>query len=109
MSWPGSTTAGRMFQYQWKRTDPDSHHDFAAYDGKLNIGRIYREDRNLKSGQWFWTMTAMIPGRNGVVCDGYLPTKEQAATQVESAYTVLKARAAAEAEHNDGHVGPLDD
>jgi hypothetical protein len=96
--------AGRNFLYDWKRTDPDSHHDFAAYDGKLNIGRIYREDRNVKSGLWSWSMTAVLPGGAGVICSGYLQTKVQAATQVELVYTVLKARAEAEAEFNDGSI-----
>lgn len=98
--------AGRNLTYDWKRTSPDSHYDFSAYDGKLNIGRIYREDRNLKSGQWFWSMTAVLPGAAGVACSGYLLTKDQAATQVELVYTVLKARAEAEAELNDGVISP---
>lgn len=100
---------GAKFQYRWNRTFPDSHFDFSASDGKVTVGRVYREDRNLKSGQWFWTMTAIIPGRHGVTCHGYLPTKDQAVTQVEATYTVLKARAEAEAECNEGVVSTLDD
>lgn len=104
MSPPGNSGAGRRFRYEWRRTLPDSRHDFAAWDGKVNVGRVYREDRNRKSGQWFWSMTASVAGRAGVACEGYLPTKEEAVKKVENVYAALKARAAAEAEWNEGVV-----
>ena len=56
----------------WQRTEiagQTKPYDFAAVDGEVKVGRIYRDSGTVHAAPgWFWAMGAFGPGinRNGV-------------------------------------------
>jgi hypothetical protein len=63
-----------------------SSDDLCAFEGRVIVGRIYREARALPGqGEWYWTMV-VFTDRKPRARDGWEATKEAAQRRVEDAY-----------------------
>jgi hypothetical protein len=79
-----------LMKLTWQRTVIGGQikpYDFAAHDGDVKVGRIYKHDTHGGAANWFWTMNAVGPNivrsRN---CSGTVPTKAEAVRLVEQTY-----------------------
>ena len=79
-----------IVKLQWSRTVIGGQmkpYDFAAVDGEVKVGRIYRHDTHGGPANWFWAMNASGPeidragNRSGTVA-----TKVEAVRLVEETY-----------------------
>ena len=67
---------------KWRRSFPDTSHDFTAYDGEITVGRIYRH-WDEKRWQWFFQL---IPASSG--CGN---SRQEAIDALIQAYEAWKA------------------
>jgi hypothetical protein len=72
----------RRFELRWQRTWEDRSYDFAAFDGELRVGRIYRHEGGPSGNKWWWSMTAKIGNRIGTD-SGTSDDRDDACLQVE--------------------------
>jgi hypothetical protein len=82
---------------KWQRTvigGRTAPYDFAAYDGEIGVGRIYRTGTVHSGLRWFWAMNGWGPGitRDGILCNGLAATKAEAVRLVEDTYARCLAK-----------------
>ena len=89
-------------KYRWARTWPDDRdwqgkavEDYVAFDGELNIGRIYLDQQTLRKSQWRWAGGYPVGYRTVIMPNsGWLPTSALAAQQVEEYWDRMLERIA---------------
>lgn len=77
-------------RYRWRRTFPEAHRDFVAYDGLEQIGRVmHHRNASHSDGVWAWTLTGagIWPGRRHA---GEAPTRAEAIAALLGAWEALK-------------------
>lgn len=79
----------------WSRTiigGKTAPYDFVAHDGDIDVGRIYRHTTHGGPANWFWAMQAWGPGidRTGILCNGLVPTREEAIAEVVRAWKACR-------------------
>jgi len=79
----------RRFTLRWKRTWEDTSHDFAAYDGDLHVGRVYRLMGGPSDSRWRWAMYVILGNRIGN-STGMVEDRDTACKLVETAYWSLR-------------------
>ncbi len=79
----------RRFRYAWSRTFDDQREDYAARDGDVKIGRVYRIN-SISTGGWFWTMNGTYANRSGST-SGQVADRDDACDAVEQAWDTMKA------------------
>jgi hypothetical protein len=95
---------------RWARTviaGDTKPYDFAASDGEVLVGRIYKHDTHGGPANWFWAMNASGPGiiRSGN-CNGTAGTKAEAVRLVEETYQ--RCRRAAETDRTPSQSNDID-
>ncbi|WP_345820086.1 hypothetical protein ABC766_29275 [Methylobacterium fujisawaense] len=80
--------------FTWRRTFPDTHHDFVAEEAGQHVGRIRRIAGGPQNGTWFWSCTGCQRGHEaeGVrPLNGEAPTREEAIEALAAAWGRAKA------------------
>ncbi|MET3486003.1 hypothetical protein [Methylobacterium sp. 1973] len=80
--------------FVWRRTFPDTHHDFVAEEAGQHVGRIRRMDGGPQDGIWFWYCTGCQRGHEAT---GVRPLSGEAATRDEAIEALAAAWARAKA------------
>jgi hypothetical protein len=78
--WRPSRAAG------FRGVGPD---DLSAFDGRVIVGRVYREEALPGHRPWYWTMV-VFTDRQPRARNGWEATKEAAQRRVEQAYAEVK-------------------
>jgi hypothetical protein len=76
----------------WSRNLRDD--DFAAFDGELRIGRVYRISGGPGAGKWSWTRTVLIDGTRVGNDMGVADDLAEARLRVEIGYRAFQRRIA---------------
>jgi hypothetical protein len=86
-------------KYHWQRTwgketglDRKLLEDYQAFDGDVEIGRIYLDQQTLKAGRWMWSIQYPKGGKPYQPNFGWETTAAEAAKVVEDLWDEQKAR-----------------
>ncbi|MET3482313.1 hypothetical protein [Methylobacterium sp. 1973] len=71
----------RNMTFTWRRTFPDTHHDFVAEEEGQHVGRIRRIHGGPQDGVWMWSCTGCQRGHEAT---GVRPLNGEAATRDEA-------------------------
>lgn len=78
--------------FTWRRTFPDTHHDFVAEEVGQHVGRIIRNSGGPNAGTWFWTCTGCQRGEDELKpLNGEAPTRDEAIEALAAAWSRAKA------------------
>lgn len=78
--------------FTWRRTFPDTHHDFVAEEAGQHVGRIKRIQGGPQDGFWYWTATGVPRGHEA---EGIRPLNGMTATRDEAIEALAAAWARA--------------
>jgi hypothetical protein len=80
--------------FVWRRTFPDTHHDFVAEETGQHVGRIKRIDGGPQEGTWTWSCTSCQRGHEA---DGVRPLNGMTASRDEAIEALAAAWSQAKA------------
>jgi hypothetical protein len=86
-------------KYRWRRTwgketglNGKLLEDYQAFDGDVEIGRIYLDQQTLKAGRYYWAIQYPKGGKPFLPNFGWETTAAEAAKVVEDLWDVQKER-----------------
>ena len=76
----------------WSRTSSDTHYDFTATEGDLEVGRVMKNLSGPNADTWFWACTGCDRSEaDQKPLDGEVQTKDEAIEALSEAWALAKA------------------